>query len=180
MLHYNDYFKKLVLNGTKYTNLVFMHYFSKGLALDKWKGQSLLLLKPTRIVLMTGDVPVLLLWGGWFIFQLNELAAAVRGSPLKAWFGLAWPILSGYGGLSISFPLLVIKLSPAFSMPRLLDPRHRRGDLVSTTRRWIKGKLAMVVRGKKGQMGLRMQQRGDRECAVFLWQHLLRKMIQFV
>ena len=50
-------------------------------------------------------------------------------------------------------------------MLRLLDPLHRRGDLVSSTLRWIKGRLTMVVRGSKGQMGLRMQQK---ERAVIL------------
>lgn len=35
---------------------------------------------------------------------------------------------------------------------RLLDPPHRRGDLVSTTWRWIKSRLAMVVTGMEAQI----------------------------
>lgn len=93
-----------------------------------------------------------------FIFRFNDLAAAVIGTPLMVWLG---PFCLVVGGLSVSFSLLVMKLSPPFSSlsHRLLDPPHRRGDLVTTTWRWIKGRLAMVVRGREGQMGLGMQQK---------------------
>lgn len=91
---------------------------------------------------------------------------------------LVWPSLT-YSvclrGLSVSFPPLAIKMSPPFSMlsQRLLDPPHRRGDLVSTAWRWIKDWLAMAVRGRKAQMDRGMQQKelckgGNRESVLSL------------
>lgn len=68
---------------------------------------------------------------------------------------------------------------------KLPDPLQRRGDLVSSTWWWIKDRLAMVVRGREGQMVLGMQRKewlqgSNREHAVILCPHLSRKITQFV
>ena len=100
---------------------------------------------------MRREVPVMLLQatGAPLVpVTLQLLSVGLQFQP-----GLTYPVW--LRGLFVSFPLLVIKTSPPFPMrsQRLLDPPHRRGDLVSTAWRWIKGGLAMAVRGREGQIG---------------------------
>lgn len=101
---------------------------------------------------MTRDVPVLSpmhlpsQWTSSYSQEVSSCSLVWPGVTYSVWL---W-------GLSVNFPPLVIKMSPPFSMPspRLLDPPHRRGDLVSTAWRWIKDGLAMAVQGQGRSDGL--------------------------
>lgn len=125
-----------------------------------------MLMKSINITLMTRDVVVLLCCCEGLRHHPSEWPGSCSqdvSNCSPVWPGLTYPVW--LRGLSVSFPLLVIKTSPPFSMlsQRLLDPPHRRGDLVSTAWRWIKDGLAMAGRGREGQMVWGMQQKESQE-----------------
>lgn len=150
--------------------------------LHNCKGLLFQPLQPINITLTTQVVAVTLLLSlGWCVVPPTPrltVTQQLRSDGLRSFpsFGLAWPTLPVYSPLASScvwFRCLL--LSPCWA--RVLDPPHRRGDLVSIAWLWIKDWLAMAVGGKEGHVGSRMQ---FRDCVVIVWQNLQRKIVQFV